>query len=569
MIERVQKLFYTLHYLKRTQIFHLIKEKFFPRWVLRWWAVPPLPSTVNGPTRIHRVAFQFPTPPALDRQLVRRFLAGEVNPRELPLLEVFHLHYFHYLFDESLPMENRLALIRRWLERHPPGDEPAWHPYPTSLRIGNWILFYLDHPEVFEADPALNTAFLSRLWQQGAFLRRRMEYHLRANHLLENARALVMAGVFFQEQRWIKQGAHVLLQELAEQFFPDGVHVERSVLYQNILVKHLADVLALLRCVPTTFPAVVRLQNKLETLLPRMWQAYLSWGGDLPEPPLWGDTAIDMMYPAQELRDYLNSLSLELAVPDNPVRFVSPSGYAFYRNAEELLVFDGGPLGPDYQPGHAHCDTLSITYHFQGQPVLVDAGLGNYEETPLRQRVRSATSHNTVVVNQLPQAECWKVFRMGRRIHPEPLEKKISNEYWEVTGSYHHTWAPASQRYYHQRSVRHHPEGFWSIHDVIRGQVHSVAAYFHFHPAVQVTLRAEQQLAMLQINGTRLYLLWRVPGGQVREESGVYVPHYNTPQTSRVLILRPRLAPPVRMYYVIAPARALAAAQQFLEAIDD
>ena len=47
------------------------------------------------------------------------------------------------------------------------------------------------------------------------------------------------------------------------------------------------------------------------------------------------------------------------------------------RSGDRLLV-DCGEIGPDYLPGHAHCDTLSFELSLSGQRVVVDSGCGIY-----------------------------------------------------------------------------------------------------------------------------------------------------------------------------------------------
>ena len=31
------------------------------------------------------------------------------------------------------------AAMEAWIERHPPRPGDAWHPYPLSTRVGNWL----------------------------------------------------------------------------------------------------------------------------------------------------------------------------------------------------------------------------------------------------------------------------------------------------------------------------------------------------------------------------------------------------------------------------------------------
>ncbi|MBK6451783.1 MAG: heparinase II/III-family protein [Proteobacteria bacterium] len=86
---------------------------------------------------------------------------------------------------------------------------------------------------------------------------------------------------------------------------------------------------------------------------------------------------------------------------------------AFWRQSD----LDCGPIGPDYQPGHAHCDTLSFELCVDGQRVVVDSGVHDYDVGPQRAYDRSTGAHNTVMVDGVEQSEIWG-FRVARRARP-------------------------------------------------------------------------------------------------------------------------------------------------------
>ncbi len=93
------------------------------------------------------------------------------------------------------------------------------------------------------------------------------------------------------------------------------------------------------------------------------------------------------------------------------------TGYGVIRSPESrsALIFDCGPLGPDYQPGHGHCDVLSYELSLHGQRVVVDTGVSTYEPGPERSYERSTAAHNTLRIDGEEQAEIWASFRVGRR----------------------------------------------------------------------------------------------------------------------------------------------------------
>ena len=143
----------------------------------------------------------------------------------------FRLNYFDWaprLAGEGRH-EELCEQIESWIRQNPPGRMPSWHPYPTSLRIVNWIRALMVMGERHDCP-----SWTQSLSHQAAFVEANLEFHLGANHLIENAFALLVAGLFFRgtaARRWERKGLELLTAELDEQALPDGGHVERSVSY--------------------------------------------------------------------------------------------------------------------------------------------------------------------------------------------------------------------------------------------------------------------------------------------------------------------------------------------------
>ena len=82
-----------------------------------------------------------------------------------------------------------------------------------------------------------------------AALAEQLEFHLLANHLLANLKALVFAGAFFQgtggsDDGW--PGADSCCGgRLTEQILADGGHFELSPMYHSLILEDLMDLLNL------------------------------------------------------------------------------------------------------------------------------------------------------------------------------------------------------------------------------------------------------------------------------------------------------------------------------------
>src|SRR6185295_1096925 len=100
-------------------------------------------------------------------------------------------------------------------------------------------------------------------------------------------------------------------------------------------------------------------------------------------------------------------------------------------------------VGPSYQPGHAHADTLSFELSLHGRRVLVNSGTSEYGTGPERQRQRSTAAHNTVVIDGQDSSEVWGGFRVARRAHcqwlatsrtPAPSIEAVHDGYLRLPG---------------------------------------------------------------------------------------------------------------------------------------
>jgi hypothetical protein len=110
-------------------------------------------------------------------------------------LWLYNLHYFDDLNAQGAAATRvpwHRALLQRWVLENPPTGGNGWEPYPTSLRIVNWVKWLQAGNRLCRrmyAEPGM---------LQARWLSKKLERHLLGNHLFANAKALVFAGVFFE-----------------------------------------------------------------------------------------------------------------------------------------------------------------------------------------------------------------------------------------------------------------------------------------------------------------------------------------------------------------------------------
>ena len=185
------------------------------------------------------------------------------NDPALPKLWLYNLHYFDFLGEklkcEGEVEQRKMELVLKWIAENPAGYGNGWEPYPISLRVVNWIKWLGTRGEKLkcevegegeaegEGGEERSEALIRRsLTEQVEWLSKRLEYHLLANHLLANAKALVFAGAFLGVEKWYRKGMAIYRKELPEQICADGVHFERSAMYHSIILEDVMDCFKLL-----------------------------------------------------------------------------------------------------------------------------------------------------------------------------------------------------------------------------------------------------------------------------------------------------------------------------------
>jgi len=150
------------------------------------------------------------------------------------MLWAYNQNYFDWLNQEGMTEKEGC----RWMDRFIVellSNKVGLDPYPIALRSINWIKFFCRYPGCATKER------LDSLYSQVKLLEEKLEYHLLANHLLEDAYALYIAAAFFHDIRLQKKAIRLLLEQLKEQTLSDGGHYEQSPMYHSILLDRLLD----------------------------------------------------------------------------------------------------------------------------------------------------------------------------------------------------------------------------------------------------------------------------------------------------------------------------------------
>ena len=565
----------TLRHLHWAQLATLAQRRVLQRKTLRWRkSVPVVLKKVSPPAAFP----EWQSPSALHGIETREFRFLNVthppsgyipwSSREFSRLWLYHLNYCDFLNVDLRAFERRFHLVRAldvaldWCTQNTTGMEVGWEPYPLSLRIVNWLKFLMRNAERAEALGKGETlqALLAGLRIQALALEARLETHLLANHLMKNIKALMFAGALLsapESSRWWAKGEKLLKRELAEQILPDGGHFERSPMYHAEALEDLLDI----RTLASACEGIIKCAPQLSACIAQMaafLRCMLHPDGEIP---LFNDSALGIARPAGQLVTLAGD-SVEVPSIARPeVSILDDTGYAVIRapSSGGCLIFDCGPLGPDYQPGHGHSDVLSYELSLHGQRVVVDTGVSTYEPCAERRYERSTAAHNTVRIDGEDQAETWASFRVGRR----PRVGRI--DAGETAGM---SFVRGGHYAYQHRSVTHFrmivltSTNSWVVIDSLSGKgKHLVESFIHFHPAVRVenvnnppTSAAGTASTCWAIQfGEYQYFLTTLGPGELMARESWYAPEFGLRQHRTTLHWSWEGDLPVRLIYTFTP----------------
>jgi len=479
----------------------------------------------------------------------KEFPDGQIDwtSREMSKLWRYNLHYFDYLLHADRSLDAKRKIIAAWISQNHPGTVDAWEPYTLSLRIVNWIKFFLQNSS-YPKENSLHSLYTQALW-----LEKNIEYHLLANHYFKNGVALFFAGMYFtgsDADRWLAKGREILASEIEEQFLADGGHYERSPMYHAISVTDCLDVLNLATssCQAEMCSEMHRFKIRINKALEFLEDICLP-DGDIP---LFNDSALGIAPHPRDILAYGNQITAyhrRLQANGLTIKSKSQTGYYVLRDGADMMVIDCGAVGPDYQPGHAHADTLSFELALNGQRVIVDSGVYDYELGPRRIYARSTCAHNTIRIDGQDQSEVWGVFRVARRAYP--LRSSLTSDQPR-----HATFEGAHDGYsrlpgclIHKRVIDYLSPGEWTVHDTVEGSgIHTIESYLHIHPSY--SLHPGKKSVEIQ-NPLEQVILTITPAlkVQIGIQPGSYFPEFGKELPNSTLVMTYRGELPITLTY--------------------
>ncbi|MEO5358129.1 MAG: heparinase II/III family protein [Nitrospirae bacterium YQR-1] len=425
-IPKILTVAFTLRYLKPVQIYgralYILKRQFY---------------RINGLTVVCNKAAKLK--PALEKLQETTITFSFLNIKETyPVTSInwmdrtkeklwrYNLHYFDFLLinNNSNGKENeKLYVLLDWIENNADDAAEAWEPFVISRRVVNWIKWLTDLKYNFNNDDEIRRLIYESIYMQCKRLYHDIEYHIQANHLFENLKALFITAVFLIEKGYKVSyflnkmifSAGELIIEINEQIFDDGAHYESTPMYHQQILSGMIEI-------HMVAERALEMENLDFRQMATVEQLHCLCSARIEKMRRWLSF---MLHPDGKL-SLFNDTSLikpkELDEEHELLKYTD--GFEYFENSGYFIrhwaggfyfIIDSGNPSPGYQPGHSHCDCMSYEVSLAGQRVIVDSGVGSYQNPQIRAYCRATAAHNVPMIEGVEQSEIWGFFRMGRR----------------------------------------------------------------------------------------------------------------------------------------------------------
>ena len=461
-ISKIKLYLNTVKHLKLIQIYYLFISRFFS--INVDGEIPPDFNLINWVSKIKSPLLYTHKEKSFSFLNITHQFSKKIdwNYNQYGELWADNLNYFDFLNQENISKETGLLLIRDFIKNE---DllKIGKKSYPISLRGINWVKFL--------AENRINDTLINNtLYCHYRTLLKNLEYHLLANHLLENAFSLLFGAYYFQDETLYNKSYDLLVSELNEQVLNDGAHFELSPMYHQIILSRLLGCIQLIKL--NKFWKKDDLLSFLEAKagLMNSWLKNITYkNGNIP---MVNDATYNIASSSTQLFSYAKNLGIiDQKIP------LSDSGYRKICADTYELFIDIGNIGPDYQPGHAHSDTFNFELIVEGKPIIVDVGTSTYEKNIKRQNERSTHSHNTVKIGDNEQSQVWSGFRVANRAKIAHLIEK--NNFIDAT---HNGYL--SDGYIHNRSFLWKKKYIFLKDNINKSTSNNAKAFFHLHSSI-------------------------------------------------------------------------------------
>ncbi|MDM5157368.1 alginate lyase family protein [Bacillus sp. DX1.1] len=359
-----------------------------------------------------------------------------------------------------------------------------------AIRAYQWMITYCILSEI--EDEKFLKDLLKGITNSTQYVFKNLSLHSSANnHLILEVAIGSMIGYFLKpiyKQSWFEIGQKILKEQIPLQVYEDGVNKEQAVHYHAFVLDSILQYNLFLRAISKPPLYEKHIYEMVKFL------GYLQQGGSVTEigdsddakiidvngedknyylyilqlaSIYYGEQFIEFssLYPEVALFNTGNFDNLKQHEYDSFYEF-KHGGYEFLNHNNHYLIFDVGSLGFGAIAAHGHADALSLVYHFNKKPILVDPGTYIYNiESNWRDYFRKTSSHNTLSDNNNDQSVMNGPFLWSKKTHAKLIDSGETEEIIYMSGE-HDGYSPNT----HKRAITYMKEqGIVIIADKYQG----------------------------------------------------------------------------------------------------
>lgn len=448
------------------------------------------------------------------------------NNKEISNLWEYNLYYLDFLlpllYEYKISNDQKYFLkikeiLLSWYDKSQKKDNVSWDAYTISMRLPNLIIAHQTILKTAENSKELLQLLRQSIYQQYMYLKKNQEKHLLGNHYLENIKAIILGSLFFSESRVTNKYVKVLQNELQEQVLSDGMHFERSPMYNKIVFELLIKTIYWLKQAEFDSTQILKLTNTCQNILNSIYSLEKNMG----KTPFFNDSADGI---SKNYDSLIRASCKYLGIKPKKINRLTSSGYEVMEKGLLKMVIDYGEIGPKYLPGHGHCDALSYELSISGLPIIVNSGTFEYEKGYWRDFFRRTSAQNTVQFGSVEQSEIWSSFRVARRSYDHKGLNFNLGKYNFFVGSYFNYRGDK-----HRRFITFLDEEIILFLDEISTKDNRLAkSYLHFHP----NLKTENNIIRSKDNEKivlKIHPLFSKNrgNGKAGSNEGYYSSHFN------------------------------------------
>ena len=484
----------------------------------------------------------------------------EQNPsRDKEWQIAWHKHYFladlvhaANVTGDDAYLRRFAALLRSWLDEMGSGFIALSDAQVEAKRLESWITALTLLREASWrgiVDGDMLERWATRMGDEALYVSRNLK-RVR-NHRTFQLSSVFAVGVLFPELEHAAHlrelGRELLTENLLTDFLADGVHVEQSTHYHQLVCETAVAFVEL--SLANGVPVAPELLDRLRAAL-----RFCAWAQ-------WPDAGLLLARGAALFgdRELLSAATLgaEGEPPAEASRDFPVAGYVVLTDGArgQHVLYDCARLG---EGSHSHYDLFSFTYWAAGgPPLIVDPGRFTYSSDPAdgvdwRHHFKSTAAHNTVQIDGLDQTRYLSRTKHGPDVAVEGRTAVLGGGLdWVRARARSAEYAPV-----HERLLTYPGRDYLLIVDridMVDGEAHACDLRFHFDDALEPLLGVDGDgVARAQTARGAVHVL--APGGAVWLEAGWVSREYGVRHPAAVLRARACAAAPVTFVSAVAPA---------------